>query len=294
MEMAPSRVSNPLVPLISAEEHAASLARARAARGAAARERPLVRPAGVSAAALAIGALLALNLVGVVVVGFFVAEIAALGGSVAPLAGAFAESGLTAGDLADGVAALRYAKQLGEWMGCANSTGCGRLVDGGVPLLVQSAMHTDFAAIAGDVSALGTQVVDAMKSQYAEDIDLLHVERYARIAVSVADQAAKLPALKTPVSPGPRGDVGVVNVLGYLMGWVAQQLGSITDNQWRLVAESCKEMATNVNALDLSDHQYWDPISRGYREWSVGRKFHRTVDQVGKYCEALADLQAKY
>ena len=35
MEMAPSRVSNPLVPLISAEEHAASLARARAARGAA-------------------------------------------------------------------------------------------------------------------------------------------------------------------------------------------------------------------------------------------------------------------
>ena len=167
-------------------------------------------------------------------------------------------------------------------------------MDGGVPLLVQSAMHTDFAAIAGDVSALGTQVVDAMKSQYAEDIDLLHVERYARIAVSVADQAAKLPALKTPVSPGPRGDVGVVNVLGYLMGWVAQQLGSITDNQWRLVAESCKEMATNVNALDLSDHQYWDPISRGYREWSVGRKFHRTVDQVGKYCEALADLQAKY
>ncbi len=75
-------------------------------------------------------------------------------------------------------------------MDCSNTTGCGRLVSGVFPQLLQDAMAFDVAGTATEINSLATKVVTALRTQYVEDEQMTETEKYVRIVASVSEQVA--------------------------------------------------------------------------------------------------------
>ncbi len=93
--------------------------------------------------------------------------------------------------------------------------------------------------------------------------------------------------MTAPKSGGKPGDSGIVNVIGWALDWFSLQFVS-TD--WIDTGAACKQMADNIQDLDLTEVKYFNPVTKDYAHWSASRHFKDVVRDTAKYCQAVADV----
>jgi len=156
-----------------------------------------------------------------------------------------------------------------------------RFLHGSVPDLLNDLITIDFYHFGGNFSALASDVVSSF--DYG-DPDMLRVSQYASFVQSVSAKFQNLQPNYAP-PPTPSDDLGILNVMGYLIDWANQQTNPVS---WQKLGKQCTALIDSLVNQDWSGTYYWNHKTES-AQWNANSA-KSSAQTVRQYCEYIASI----
>lgn len=157
-----------------------------------------------------------------------------------------------------------------------------RFLHGSIPNLVNDFISIDFLNFGRNVSLLASAVGQSFDN--SGDARLLQVSQYSSLVASVASKFASVTPNYGP-TPAPTDDLGLLNVLSYLIDWTTTQTDPVA---WKRLGKQCTAVISELLNTDWSGFYAWNHRQQT-GTWNANSA-KPTANTVYLYCSYVANL----